>query len=180
MLVRCLSVLALLVWTAVPSSAETLKLNKEKSKIEFVGKKTDGSHKGGFKEFSTETKADMDSPDKSSIKIEIDAESLWSDDEKLTAHLKNPDFFNVRKYPKITFESTKISVDGDESATIVGKLTLLDQTSEIKVPCKVSISDTSITIDADFKLDRTKFGMSYGKGKINDEVEVSAVLVFAR
>jgi polyisoprenoid-binding protein YceI len=35
-------------------------------------------------------------------------------------------------------------------------------------------------LTAEFKLDRTKFGMEYGKGKINDEVEVTASLAFKR
>ncbi|MEI8211755.1 MAG: YceI family protein [Planctomycetota bacterium] len=179
MFIRVLSLVAMLAWMVAPCSAEALKLNKEKSKVEFVGKKTDGSHKGGFKEFTVDAKADTDSPDKSTINIEIDTESLWSDDAKLTEHLKNPDFFNVRKYPKIKFESTKIEVDG-ESATITGKLTMLDQTSEIKVPVKVNMSETSIALIADFKLDRTKFGMGYGKGKIDDQVEISAELKFDR
>jgi polyisoprenoid-binding protein YceI len=180
MFIRCFSLVVVLSWLAVPSFAQTLKLNKEKSKIDFVGKKTDGAHKGGFKVFSTEAKADMDAPENSSLKIEIETDSLWSDDAKLTDHLKNPDFFNVRKYPKIVFESTKIEVDGDESATMTGKLTMLDKTVEIKVPCKTSLGETGITLNAEFKLDRTQFGMSYGKGKINDEVEIDCTLQFDR
>ena len=180
MFVRCFSLLVALSWLVAPAFAQTLTLNKEKSKIDFVGKKSDGAHKGGFKEFKTEAKADMDAPEKSALKLEIDTTSLWSDDAKLTEHLKNPDFFDVRKYPKITFESTKIEVNGDETATLIGKLTMLDKTAEVKVPCKTSLSDSGIVLTAEFKLDRTKWGMSYGKGKINDEVDITANLHFNR
>ena len=164
----------------VAQAADPLKLDKEKSKITFVGSKTDGKHSGGFKEFAVDAKADMEDPSKSSITIDINADSLFSDDEKLTGHLKNPDFFDVRKYPKIKFVSTKIEVAGEAEATIVGKLKLLDKEVEVKVPCKVEASDSSIVLNAKFKIDRTLWGMKYGEGKINKDVEIDAVLNFKK
>ena len=162
-----------------PAYAENWTLDAEKSKIDFVGKKPDGAHKGGFKGFKSEVKADLENPQNGSMKLEIEAESLWSDDPKLTEHLKNPDFFDVKKYPTIKFESTKIDMQGEEG-TITGKLTLLDKTIEVKVPVKAEVSDSSVKVIADFKIDRTKWGMNYGKGKIDDEVSLKAELVFAR
>ena len=111
--------------------------------------------------------------------IEIKTDSLWSDDEKLTGHLKNPDFFDVKKYPTIKFESTKIEVSDDKS-TIIGKLTILDKTVEVKIPTTNEIDDKSLTVKADFKIDRTKWGMNYGKGKIEDDVELKITLMFPR
>ena len=168
------------LFVAAPAFAETWELNSEKSKIDFVGKKTDGSHKGGFKKFKAEAKADLESPQNGSLKLEIQTDSLWSDDDKLTEHLKNPDFFDVRKFPKITFETTGIDASSEDNVQLIGKLTMLEKTVEIKIPCKATIADGAATLKADFKLDRTKFGMSYGKGKINDEVEITATLVFKR
>lgn len=163
-----------------PSYAEEWKLDAEKSKIDFVGKKTDGAHKGGFKKFTTTVKADLENPSNGSLKLDIDTDSLWSDDQKLTDHLKNPDFFDVRKYPKITFETTGIDASSEDNVQLIGKMTMLGKTVEIKVPCKASITDGAATLTAEFKLDRTKFGMAYGKGKINDEVEITASLAFKR
>lgn len=163
-----------------PAYAEEWKLDAEKSKIDFVGKKPDGAHKGGFKKFTTTVKADLENPNNGSLKLEIDADSLWSDDQKLTEHLKNPDFFDVRKYPKITFESTAIEASSEDDVKLVGKLTMLDKTVEIKVPCKATLGEGTADLRAEFKLDRTKFGMSYGKGKIADEVEIVANLSFKR
>ncbi len=62
---------------------------------------------------------DFGDPSKSSLNIDIDADSLFSDNEMLTNHLKNPDFFDVRKYPTITFESTSIEPVNEREATIV-------------------------------------------------------------
>lgn len=180
MLFRSIALVATLAFVASPAFAEKLTLDKEKSKIDFVGKKADGAHKGGFKEFKVDAEANVDAPDKSKLKLEIDTTSLWSDDEKLTEHLKNPDFFDVRKYPKITFEMTGMEGVGTESPTLIGKLTMLDKTSELKVPCRASMNDSEIVLEADFKLDRTKWGMNYGKGKIKDEVEIKATLHLER
>lgn len=171
--------LSLIATFTVPSFGQTLKADKEKSKIDFVGKKPDGKHAGGFKDFKSEAKVDMESPDKSSLTIEIKTDSLWSDDEKLTSHLKNPDFFDVKKYPTIKFESTKIEVSDDKS-TIIGKLTILDKTIEVKIPTTNEMDDKSLTVKADFKIDRTKWGMNYGKGKIEDDVELKITLMFPR
>jgi polyisoprenoid-binding protein YceI len=166
----------------VVQGADPLTLISEKSKIEFVGKKPDGQHKGGFKSFTTEAKADWEDPSRGMLKISIDANSLWSDDEKLTSHLKNPDFFDVRKYPTIKFESTKIEHSPAEEgkATLIGKMTMLDKTVEIKVPCSVDVTDSQVTVKTNYKLDRTLWGMTYGEGKINKDVDVSAELVFKR
>jgi polyisoprenoid-binding protein YceI len=180
MLFRSIAAVALMALTVSPALAEKLNLNKGESKITFVGKKTDGEHKGGFKEFKAEGEANLEAPDKSKLKIEIDTTSLWSDDEKLTDHLKNPDFFDVKKFPKITFEMTGMEGVGSDSPTLIGKLTMLDKTSELRVPCHASLTDTELVLDADFKIDRTKWGMNYGKGKINDEVVIKASMVFDR
>ncbi len=171
--------LSLMVACSVPAFGQTLKADKEKSKIGFVGKKPDGKHAGGFKEFKSEAKVDMQSPDKSTLTIEITTDSLWSDNEMLTGHLKNPDFFDVKKYPTIKFESTKVEVS-ENTATITGKLTMLDKTVEVKIPCKSEVDEKMLKLTADFKIDRTKWGMVYGKGKVDDEVELKVELVFPR
>lgn len=155
--------------------------NMDKSKIEFVGHKPDGSHKGGFKEFELVAQADFETPAKSSLKIVIDAQSLWSDNDKLTTHLRSADFFHVEKYPKITFESSKIvhSTEPGESK-VVGKLVMLGKAEEVEIPVDIKVTDENVHIVAKFKLDRTKWGMAYGQGKIDDKVDVVAEFIFGR
>jgi len=168
-------------WIGAGFAAETFKIDGEKSKIDFVGKKPDGQHKGGFKKVTGEALVDAENPEKGSIKLEIDTESLWSDDAKLTDHLKNPDFFNVRKFPKIRFESTKVEITGEGEGVLTGKLTLLEKTLETKVPVKAAVTDDGcIQLKATFKLDRTKWGMNYGVGKINNEVDLVADLLLKK
>jgi polyisoprenoid-binding protein YceI len=183
MMLKTIAPLALIyiLTTSYSLAAETLELVSDESKIGFVGKKSDGKHEGGFEKFTSKAVADFEKPEQGKLEIEIDATSLWSDDEKLTNHLKSPDFFNVRTHAKISFKSTGISVGNEEgTGTIKGELTLLGKTIEIDVPCKAIVTDEAIELDANFVIDRTKWGMVYGEGKIDNEVDINAHLVFNR
>lgn len=161
------------------ANAEELKLDSEASKITFVGAKPDGQHEGGFKKFACKADADFETPENGSLVIEIDAASLWSDNEKLTNHLKNPDFFDVRKHKTIKFESTKIVHEEDKAAgKLVGKMTMLGKTVDVEVPVTFAMEGSTLKMTADFKIDRTKWGMTYGEGKINNDVKIKALLVF--
>lgn len=175
-----LAAIAVGCFVPTAAAAEKLTLRPDDSKVTFVGSKPEGTHDGGFKKFEAVVEADFERPANSTIKIEFDAQSLWADDPKLEAHLKNPDFFNVRKHPKITFESTAITEGGLSDIEIVGKLTMLGETVEVRVPVDADTSDKGLTLRAKFKIDRTKWKMDYGQGKIDNEVTINAVLVFAR
>ena len=179
---RVVLTVALMSFLAIGSlqAAEPLKLDAKNSKIEFVGKKADGEHKGGFKKFDVEATADAEDPAKGTLKIVIDATSLWSDADNLTNHLKNPDFFDVRKHPQITFVATKMAQESETKGTITGDLTMLGKTVTITVPAEAKQTENTTEVTTSFKLDRTKWGMNYGEGKIDKEVDVTAKLVFLR
>ncbi|HEX6186818.1 MAG TPA: YceI family protein, partial [Pyrinomonadaceae bacterium] len=81
--------------TAKPAGAETLAINPENSKIEFVGSKVTGSHNGSFKQFSGTIELAKEGVDKSRVTIDIDTTSIVTDTDRLTTHLKTPDFFDV-------------------------------------------------------------------------------------
>ncbi|MEM6691101.1 MAG: YceI family protein [Planctomycetota bacterium] len=162
-------------------AADNLTLDSAGSKIEFVGTKPGGKHDGGFKEFKGKAVADHQNPSSSTISIEIDAKSLWSDNSKLTNHLKNADFFDVRKFPKITFQSTKVAMSDDGgTANITGNWTMLGKEVEIEIPAKVKMTSDGMMMTADFTIDRTKWGMNYGQGKVDNDVKVKASLALKR
>lgn len=171
---------AMVAFTSTGYSAELYKVVKDKSKVDFVGTKTDGKHAGGFKTVTGDAKVDFEKPENGSIKIVVETASIWSDDPKLTEHLKNADFFDIRQHPTITFESIKVESNQEGEATIVGKLTLLGKTVETKIPAKASVENEQIKLNAKFKIDRTAFGMKYGEGKINKDVEIEANIVLAK
>ena len=98
-------------------------------------------------------------------------DSLYTDTDKLTQHLKSPDFFGVKANPKAKFVSTKVEGAGDKSM-VTGDLTLNGVTKSITFPAQVTATDYKFALKSDFKIDRNDFGISYGKGKINDYVEL--------
>jgi polyisoprenoid-binding protein YceI len=154
-------------------AAGTLALTPDNTKIEFTGTKPGGKHDGGFKKFSGGVELTGDEVSK--VTVEIDTNSLWSDAEpKLTGHLKSPDFFDVKTHPKAAFVSTVIKKEAGKGTThvITGTLTLLAETKPIVVPAKIEASKDTVSIDCEFKINRSEFGMTYGKGKVDDPVTI--------
>lgn len=172
-----LTAMALTILAGVVTAAEyRFPLTSENTKVEWTGTKPEGKHDGGFKKVNgVATLADG-----AGLKIELDVDttSLYSDNEKLTAHLKSPDFFAVKTNPKARFVSTKI----EKAATgynVTGNLTLLGKTKEVTFPADIRATD-KLTIRAKFPINRNDFGMSYGKGKISDDVEIRVAVDAAR
>jgi polyisoprenoid-binding protein YceI len=161
---------ALLLAAAVTSAADTkYSLTGENTTLTFVGSKAKGKHDGGFKKLTgTATVADGDL---GTLKIEadIDVDSIYTDDTKLTGHLRGPDFFNVKENPTATFKTTKVE-KSDKGYTITGDLTLLGKTKSVSFPAKISVEGDTLAIASNFKIDRTNWGMTYGKGQIDNDV----------
>lgn len=66
------------------------------------------------------------------INFSIDAASINTDDEKRDGHLKSPDFFDVAKYPKITFKSTSMKAGKIKNTyVLVGDLTMHGVTKSV-------------------------------------------------
>lgn len=171
---------ALVCFVAVATGGEKYTADVDKSSIEWVGSKPDGKHQGGFKKFTATADVNHEQPDSSSLQITIETSSLFADDDRLAAHLKSPDFFNIRKYPKMTFQSTAIEHRDDGGIVIKGKLTMLGKTESIEIPVKAKLEDELMELTADFSIDRTAFGMTYGIGKVDNEVKITAKLVMKR
>ena len=72
--------------------AGALALGPANTSIGFVGSKDEGSHTGGFRQFSGHFLPPAEG-NAGEIHVEIETASLWADDDKLAGHLKNPDFF---------------------------------------------------------------------------------------
>lgn len=137
-------------------------INPEHSKIEFVGSKVTGSHNGSFQKFSGEINYTGD-PTTSRVSISMDANSLTTDDPKLTEHLKTADFFDVAKFPQAKFESTAIKPGGDKGAshTVTGNLTLHGVTKSVTFPATIAATADAVTVNSDFAINRKDFGINY-------------------
>jgi len=113
-----------------------------------------------------------------------------SSDNGLVSHLKDPDFFDVKKYPKGTFQLIKaIKTSSDSSYNITGQLTLRAITQEIHFPATIVRNGENIIATASLTIDRTKWGITYQSGSVwglvkdellEDKVPVSLALLFHR
>jgi polyisoprenoid-binding protein YceI len=167
--------LILALSTAVAVAADgTYPLTGDNTKVEFTGAKKEGKHDGGFKKLSGTATLTGTDPATTKIVVTIDTESLYSDNPKLTAHLKNPDFFDVKTYKTARFESTSVEpIPGNKGVyKVTGKLTMLDRTKEISFPASISAANGHLKLDSQFTINKTDFGMTYGQGKIYDEVKL--------
>ena len=170
---KSLVALALLAVLGLTASAADTKyaLTGENTKVTFVGKKPDGKHTGGFNKLSGTATVPGGDLTKLAVAVDIETDSLYSDDAKLTGHLKNADFFDVKNQPKATFKSTKVEKTAT-GYTVTGELTMLGKTKPVSFPATIVEKNGTLEVSTSFTIDRTQWGMNYGKGKIDDKVEL--------
>ncbi|MCI0637566.1 MAG: YceI family protein [Gemmataceae bacterium] len=151
--------------------ADEFPLTGKNTTITFVGTKPGGKHDGGFKAITGA--AVVEGKDLTSLKIslEIDMESLWSDNPKLTNHLKSPDFFGIKSNPKTKFVSTKVEKAGADYK-ITGDMTMCGETKSLSFPATITVAGGALNITSQFAIDRTKWGMTYGQGKVDNQVKL--------
>lgn len=148
-----------------PAAAAKYAFSATGSKVEFIGAKVTGKHDGAFGTFNGTIDVVDGKPEKSSVNAEIDTASVTTDAEKLTGHLKSPDFFDVAKFPKARFTSTSIAPltggPGGATHTVTGNLELHGVTKSISFPAKIQLGADTVDVDAEFALNRKDFGIQY-------------------
>ena len=150
------------------------------SSISFVGSKVTGTHEGGFEAFTGTVRVVDGDPTMSSVEVNIDATSLWSDDDRLTGHLKSEDFFEVETYPTASFTSTAIAANDEGGYTMTGNLDLHGVTKQISFPASIEMGDGEVRASAEFAIKRFDFDIVYpGRAEdlIRDDVLVKLDLV---
>lgn len=148
----------------------------EGSTVGFIGSKITGSHDGGFHGFDGQIIVVDGDPAQSSVRLEIDTTTLWANDDRLTGHLKSPDFFDVEKFPKATFTSTSI-VPAGEGYTVTGNLDLHGVRKSISFPARIEAGPDKVTARAEFSIMRFDFGIVY-PGKPDDLIRDEVVVKF--
>jgi polyisoprenoid-binding protein YceI len=115
---------------------------------------------------------------KSQVEVTIDAGSVDTSDAQRDGHLKSPDFFDVAKFPSLTFKSKSVQTRGADKARITGDLTLHGVTKEIALDAELSgrgkdpWGNERVGFSATAAVDRTEFGLNF-----NQVLETGGVLV---
>lgn len=117
----------------------------------------------------------------------MDLANLTSDNERLTSHLKNDDFFSVNKFPSSKFDITKVSPAGTDRVSITGNLTIKGITHPVSFDASVKKDkDVIVAVAKGVKVDRTKYDIKYrsksffgdiGDKAIDDVFELNINLV---
>jgi polyisoprenoid-binding protein YceI len=147
-------------------------LSGDNTKITWVGTKPGGKHEGGFKTLTGTATVDGDKL--TGVEVTIETDSLYADDAKLTGHLKSPDFFSVKANPKATFKTTK--VDTTDGVKLTGDLTINGKTKSVSFPVNATVKDGALKITGETSIDKRDFGMTYGGGKIDDQVAIKVAV----
>lgn len=118
-------------------------------------------------------------PTKSEVEATIDVASINTRDAQRDGHLKSPDFFDVEKFPALSFKSTQVTRRGDGELAVAGNLTLHGVTHNIVFevegptpPAKDPWGNTRIGLSATTKINRKDFGLTW-----NAALETGGILV---
>jgi len=162
---------------AKPAGGETLAITPENSKVEFVAAKVTRSHNGSFKQFGGTIDLLNSDPAQSVVSITVDTASVVTDEDDLTRHLKTPDFFDVARYPKAIFVSTKIepNIANGATHTVTGNFDLHGVKKSISFPATIQITPANVSVNAEFAINRKDFNLNY-PGKADDLIRDGVVI----
>lgn len=129
-------------------------------------------------------KLDVDLEKKTgAVDITIDAASVDTGFAKRDDHLRTPDFFNVAEFPEIKYKSTKVTITGDNAATVEGNLTIMGVTKPVNLavdhikcgehPMPQMKGKFVCGFNATAALKRSDFGIKYGLPAIGDDVKLT-------
>ena len=126
---------------------EIYKFDPSNSTIGFSVHQFLGATHGKFTKFSGKIDIDREHPENSSVAAEIDVHSIDTRIRRRDDHLRSAEFFNVAKFPQITFKSRSVKRTGPQSGDILGDLTMHGVTRPITLHVKLltPVNDTSRT-----------------------------------
>lgn len=162
------------------NTTSTWKLDPVHSVAEFKVKHMMISNvKGHFPKVAGSLLHDESDPTKSHVDVSIEAASIETRDPQRDAHLKSPDFFDVEKYPTLSFKSTGVSRRGDGELVVEGDLTIHGVTRKVTFfvegptsPAKDPWGNARVAVSATTKINRKDFGLTW-----NAALETGGILV---
>src|SRR2546425_5043097 len=115
---------ALVLAAPIQAAPQTFEIDPVHSRVEFTIRHMFSKVTGNFGAFKGTINYDAAAPAASSVNVEIDASSIDTNNERRDGHLKSPDFFDVAKFPALTFTSTKVAPVSEGKFKVEGNLTM--------------------------------------------------------
>jgi|SRR5450432_2121611 len=165
---------------ALPARAATFKIDPVHSFVVFKISHLDlGNVWGQFGGPSGSIAIDDSDASKSSVEVEVKADSLVTTNQGRDKHLKSPDFFDAKQFPTITFKSTSVKKTADNTYEVTGDLTLHGVTKSLTVTLtKLGEGDKGAMMgyragfETNFSIRRSDFGMTAMMNAAGDEVKL--------
>lgn len=176
------TVLATLALAALPLAAQdAYKVDPVHSEISFKIRHLLAKTSGRFTKFSGTVKVDTADISKSSVEVSIDAASINTDNEARDKHLKSADFFDVEKFPAITFKSTAVKEVAKGKLEVTGDFTLHGVTKRVTFPITNAGTQPGMQpgtvvagfVDGALTINRNDFGIKTYPGALGDDVAIS-------
>jgi len=176
-----LTILVGLTLAAPAFAQDVYKIDSVHSQIGFKIRHLVAKSSGRFVKFEGAVKVDPKDIAKSSVELTIDAASINTDNEARDKHLRSTDFFDVEKFPTVTFKSTAVKEVEKGKLQVTGDLTMHGVTKSITFPItnagtRAGMSPGSVVagfIDGTVKLNRNDFGIKTYPGVLGDDVDIS-------
>ena len=147
--------------------------------------------KGEFRDFSASYKGEGESIDAASIRAEIDASSIFTNNEDRDNHLKSGDFFDAEQHPKLLFQGKSMEKKGENEFLLKGELSIKERSVDIALDVEFGgvATDPWGNKKAGFsisgKINRKDFGLTWNQALesggvlVGEEVKLMAELQFA-
>lgn len=175
-----LAVIVSVAFAIVPASAQTYQIDPVHTSLIFRVKHMNTAYiYGRFNQVTGTIVVDERNPARSSVNIEVDANSVYTANEQRDNHLRSPDFFNTRQFPTIRFTSTEVRRVNANTLQVKGNLTMHGVTRPITVNVLLTGKGRNpqgkeiIGFETTFTVRRSEFGMRYGLPGLGDEVRVT-------
>ena len=170
---------------ALPVQAESYKIDPSHSEVGFTIRHMVSNVRGRFNDFSGTVDMDPKAPQKGSVEFSVKTTSIDTGNADRDKHLRTADFFDVEKYPEITFKSDSVKSAGKDKYNVTGTLTMHGVSKKVTLPVtfngegKDPWGNTRAGFETSTKLDRKEYGIVWNKAIDNggvllgDDVNVS-------
>jgi polyisoprenoid-binding protein YceI len=169
------------VFTCSLAAADTWKIDSNHTSAQFAVRHMGISTvRGAFTKVSGTVDYDAKDVNKAVIDITIDTTSVDTRVEMRDKDLRSPNFFDVDKYPTITFKSTKVESAGVGKLKAAGDLTIHGVTKPVVLdidgpsdPMEDPKGNIHVGASGSTKVDRTQFGMTAMTGMIGTDITIT-------
>lgn len=150
---------------AVPAQAASAQLVAAQSEIAFTSKQMGVPVDGRFKTFTAQVGFDPKKPETAKIGFTIDLASVSLGVAETEAEIAKPDWFDTKKFPQATFQSTGVKATGAGRYEVAGRLTIKGASQNVVVPVALAQNGASTTASGAFTIKRLDFRVGDGDWK---------------